>query len=220
MKKGVSILFAILAVMCSCRKDALKSSGSYVTGDAYQLSRVTMYTRNGVIIDTAFIRNFLQRSLSSAHLFHFSESAESVSSRGQVHFFPDHTVTLSDQYNILRVKITEESADKIVLSDIDSSQVLVPFPLNPCEKLLNKARSYPLVIVSSATGVKFKRHYPIIVRNGNLILPYLMCQVSYKGICYQLSGNVLDILNPDLASSLQDGDTVVAQTKELPLIKE
>jgi hypothetical protein len=203
---------------------------SYQPGNTLIIDQLAIYTSNGIVTDPSVIQTYLSQHFSSADAqkFHVNESFVGYPGINiTLDFLTQNRVRLNDR----TMEIVSITDNQITVAEYDSTEVPAVDP-SSCGVLLQKVPFYTAQNdCPSNNCTKYRKTYPIIVSNGTYFLPILHFAVSTSGIEYE-NGNAVDtkcsrvsqeypmvnILNPELANSLTENDSVLVQIGRLPMM--
>jgi len=225
------ILFPVLAlttgiVLYSCSKDNGSSStegdkvlDSYYPGTTMEIKELSIRTKDGVITDRATIQSYIDRKLNSDMKARFYVGVSSVAvpqDNTSLKFLDNNRVNV----NGINKEITTYKDSVMLVSDY----VAVPTPkygISTCSDLFAKVPAYtPLYGCPDSTCATYRETTPIVTDgNKSYFVPLLTYAVTTNDCTYySAQWPLVNVLNPDLQSYLNAGDTVLVQYAKLPLV--
>ncbi|WP_345220849.1 hypothetical protein [Hymenobacter koreensis] len=203
--------------------------GDYQTQNPLTVTAPILYTRQGPVTNPQVIQQFLARLNNTGFVFGTSQT---LSSNSLLSFRDDKTASIvfqAPQGTAIEARLEEKTSDRIVLVGRDSiaysqapNPVLVVQNINQY-KVAGRCRPVPPAsgFISPCKGAV---RYPINrTADGQLRIPLLsfLHKVTYPGGMASNSGiNVWGVFNSAVLGQLGATDTLVVQTKELPLLKQ
>lgn len=224
MKKITLPFFCLLmALSWSCSKDNDAPNiepGTYNTGNTVTLHSVVMYTNKGQIKDRTIIEPFLKNH-DRQNEFHFEVTAKVNN---------DNVMSLDFVNNKKVVNTIPSPFEYEVLSKNNSEWILASVLKyingsscgNTCTNFFDvNPNKYFVPWECLDVGRVEKDVFSLRIKNGAPVLPVYSMFVRYRDRqCENGRHEYHNIFNEKFISSLQNGDTLVVQTGEIPLIRQ
>lgn len=215
----------------SCKKaDELHfpEFGLYTPTFISDISPLKMYTSNGENVNQQFIKDYLQRR-NKIDFFNF-ESFEPVTeamSRTKISFISDTSAIVFNfkGRDTLHSSIERKDANVLVITPFDG--YLGHKSINRCDSAEKMVRAYPMIQkncfnITGGAVCLTRNQLPIGFKDQKFYIPlinFMSSQESRYYYCNVAASNDWNFFNKDFAQLLQQGDTLVVQTKFLFLSK-
>lgn len=233
-------------LLCSCSKSKeeapLVLAGEYQTDNTIVAANpIMVYTKNGPVNNQQLIDGLIRRQ---GLTYRFSRTDVPVNYNAELNIIIDanNHARLIDKYNnggtqytsTFTASVTTQLPRYFVLANNDSATFLNGYTYgsqNQCTLLADKIKTvYPARNCKNlppTTGFsqvcKFRPFRVITIRDGKLFLPYFTwlvksnqqaasCTIAYVG--------ETNTFNPAVINQLATGDTIVAQVREIALLKK
>lgn len=241
-KKSLVVLLIIFSSINCSKENENVLSGTYVTGGMASPGPIYMYTRNGQITDTGFIRQYLSMQNNADSFYVFGNgSVTKPAELMRLNINGSGSILVTRKYaiqQIIECHIETNSSSMMVIAKNDSSEVFFSSgPLNPlisrCDTLgydfglVKSPRVFYLLDPISGGGIlKWVYKFPILKVDGTLKLPIVT--LSTKSVkatghsCWvTTSGDgFMQVFDKGILERMQLGDTIVYQIKYLPFFKQ
>ncbi|HVX28092.1 MAG TPA: hypothetical protein VHB70_17220 [Parafilimonas sp.] len=231
-KSLLIIIVIIFFISCDKNNDPIfRVSGTYTTDLNENIDPVILLTDHKEITDTAIILDFLRRR-NLENDFIFNKASVQILPNLLTVTFNDSSINyiVSDTLS-KAARMVSMSQSLIIISDIDSIKVYVPVDDNRCQflgdsvKEINAAKVFYSVPISSGfLGYnKFTPTFALTLNNQQLFLPLINYATSFSSstqYCYSFYKDLWNTFNSNLSNQLKEGDTIVYQTKQVPLRKQ
>lgn len=246
MKQLVLILIVLVGFFLSdCKKEKqlpFYINATFQTENTVSVNSVRVFTRNGEITDTQFIRNFIYRNttaigFSNYYLFNTQTQTLNPVSSLKISFGDNNTASL-ERYPIYAPSplethsavVTTISTDELLITETDSISRTF-FPNLYCEDLGRSLVTFKpnrncVLISGNSENCKWKHNFPIEINGKQLKLPMILW-LTVHGFTVASGFGCLSLIQFDawntfdnsIINSLQATDTIAIQTKEVILKK-
>ncbi|MBO9204386.1 MULTISPECIES: hypothetical protein [Niastella] len=212
-------------VLYSCSKDTQTPTpddtvlSTYYPGSTMEVKELSIRTKNGAVTDPALIQDFINRNVTTeakANFFVGMSTVPVASSTQALKFLNNNRVNV----NGVNMEITGTKDSVQLVTEYTST----PFPVyaTSCGALLGHVPQYSAFSdCPDANCATYRKTYPLIMSGANYYAPLLTYAVVTKD-CAITATEVpaINIINPDLQSLLNEGDSVLVQYVKLPLTKK
>lgn len=231
MKKNI-VYLCLLGLTLGCSKDKGSNdsidAARYRSGNTLTVNTVLMYTKGGQITDTSRIRIYLQQQV-LFDLFLWKTSSESYRGKEMIlDLTTDKYVSVTIGSDKGQYEILEKADAGWILASTDSISYFKEPPapgdcsdfngVNPQRKLMPE-KCIPVSGPGSSELCKRRTVLPVNTRDRNPYIPFFSIRIQKSSGCSYFIPNEANNFNDYLTTALQTGDTLLVQTKELPLTK-
>jgi hypothetical protein len=225
------LLLFIITTSTHCKTDVEEpNTGTFQTTGVSKLDKPTLYTKNWQTQDSNFIKNFLQHYSIPGFYFNYSAASEVFSEQLKI-TFQNSSAKIEFQVPGYPLSIKNGTNAQIpgygLLLD-PKDTLLYYFSTDSCGYYQKKASLYqlPYTCYPGAPNTEncySSNFFPLRNDNGNFVLPLysavFTCGSLPAGFCSSGRKDVKNVFDPSILSQLKANDTLVLQSKEVPLQK-
>jgi hypothetical protein len=222
------ILFPVLmsaVIFNACSKDDAKTDlpgdkilETYYPGNSMEIKELAIYTKDGVIRDQAFIQNFIDRNVNANAKGYYYVGVSTVpvpQSSQALHFLNDNRVN----YNGINMQITGYRDSLMLVAEYTSTPIQAA--ASSCAALLAKVPQYnAFTDCPDASCTSYRKTSPLIISGAGYYVPLLTYSVvTNECVSTPIEIPSINVVNSELISMLNTGDSVLIQYAKLPLVQ-
>jgi hypothetical protein len=226
------LLLFIITTSSHCKTDVEEPNpGAYQTTGVSKLGKPTLYTKNWQTQDSNFIKIFLQHYSFPNYYFKYSAASEVFSEQLKITFQNGNAARIELQVPGYPLSVKNGTSTQIpgyglMLDPKDT--LLYYFSTDSCGYYQKKASLYQLAYscypgAPNTENCYSSYFFPLRNDNGSLFLPVysaiITCGSLPAGFCSSGRTDVKNVFDPSIITQLKANDTIVLQSKEVPLQK-